>query len=184
MILLHRSAILGPIRRDLLVKQILSAGGQWAASEDLGRTGAGTIEQLAPGPSYASADMMMVRQIMASICYTQLSDTFSLPEPDLLEPQVFPVSMRGSDTKPPHQRPHIDNHRGIHPLVTSVYYAWVRDTRGGAIRIDLQDDHLIVEPKEDDLIAFPGNTLHSVEELYAGERLSIVCNFYQDAANE
>lgn len=175
---LRRSAILGPIKRQQLVEQLPCAGTQWKASEDLGRTGAGMIRQLAPGPGYTSADMMALRQIMASICYEQLQDVFSLPEPGLLEPQVFPVSMRGSRTDPPYQRPHIDNHRGIHPLVTSVYYARVRETDGGSIHIALGADQLIVEPEEDDLIAFPGNTLHSVAKLYAGERLSIVCNFY------
>jgi hypothetical protein len=40
-----------------------------------------------------------------------------------------------------------------------------------------------VEPHEDDLIAFPGETVHAVGNLYAGERLSIVCNFYFGIGN-
>jgi predicted 2-oxoglutarate/Fe(II)-dependent dioxygenase YbiX len=122
---------------------------------------------------------MTLRQIVASVCYREARELFSLPEPGLLTPQVFPVAMTGSRDQPPHQRPHTDNHHGAHPLVTSVYYARVQDTDGGAIILGSGSAQQTVEPREDDLIAFPGETVHSVESLYVGERLSIVCNFYR-----
>jgi hypothetical protein len=181
--LLRLSAALGQTRRTRIVEMLAAAGARWEASEDLGRTGAGSTEQLSPGPGYASADMMALRQIMAMICYEYVRELFSLPAAGLLKPQVFPVSMTGSRDRPPHQRPHTDNYAGIRPQVTSVYYAQVQDAEGGAIILGVGTTQQIVEPKEDDLIAFPGETVHAVENLYAGRRLSIVCNFYLDTGN-
>jgi 2OG-Fe(II) oxygenase superfamily len=181
--LLHHPDALGRTRRTRILEMLPSTGVRWGASEDLGRAGAGTTEQLAPGPGYTSADMMALRHIVASICYEHVRELFSLPDPNLLTPQVFPVTMTGSRDRPPHQRPHTDNHGGIHPLMTSVYYARIQDTDGGAVILGGGTTQRIVEPHEDDLIAFPGETVHAVGNLYAGERLSIVCNFYSRIGN-
>jgi len=181
--LLHHPAAVGRTRRTLIVEMLGSMDAQWAASEDLGRAGAGTTAQLAPGPGYTSAGMMTLRRIVASICYEHVRELFSLPAPDRLMPQVFPVAMTGSRDRPPHQRPHTDSNRGIHPLVTSVYYARMQDTDGGAVILGGGTAQRIVEPREDDLIAFPGDTVHAVGNLYAGERLSVVCNFYLSTGN-
>jgi hypothetical protein len=126
--------------------------------------------------------MMALRQLLASICYEHVREPFSLPKPSMLTPQVFPVVMIGSRDRPPHQRPHTDNHGGILPLATSVYYARLRDATGGAIILGGGTARRVVRPQEDDLIAFPGETVHAVENLSAGERVSIVCNFYLSSA--
>ncbi len=175
---LRRSALLGPTRRALLVESLQAADARWARSHELGRTGNGAVEQLVPGSGYASAELTTVREVMASVCYEATADVFKLPDPNDLAPQVFPVWMHGSIDEPPSQRPHVDNRNGVSPLVTAVYYAQVSDTDGGEILVGAGPNQAVVQPVEDDLVAFPGDTLHAVSDLRAGHRLSVVCNFY------
>lgn len=176
--ILHHHAVLGPDRRERIVALLTSRDTPWESSERLGRAGQASVSQLAHGPNYATPDLMLLRRVMASVCYANLRDHFALPKPSELTPQVFPVSMRGDKDQPPSQRTHIDRHGTATPLVTGVYYARVRKTVGGDIVLDPDARHLVLHPDEDDLIAFPGDTLHAVNALYAGDRLSIVCNFY------
>jgi len=171
--------LLGPVRRQKLVENLNRASIKRARSSDLGRTGRGTTEQLIPGTDeYVSAELTTLRQVVASLCYQVTAGVFALPDPARLTPQVFPVWMTGSVEAPPNQRPHVDNKDGVSPLVTAVYYAQISDTDGGEIVIGVGPDQIVMSPAEDDLLAFPGNTLHVVNDLRAGRRLSVVCNFY------
>lgn len=175
---LRRPALLGATRRAQLVETIHAADAQWARSDSLGHTGRGAVEQLAPSVGYASAELTTIREVMASLCYEAAADTFELPSPNQLAPQVFPVWMHGSPSHPPSQRAHVDNRDGVNPLVTAVYYAQLSGIDGGEILIGTGPDNVLLQPAEDDLLAFPGQTIHAVRDLRAGRRLSVVCNFY------
>jgi len=176
---LRHPGLLGSIRRRRLVESLNRVSTVRARSSDLGRTGRGTMEQLVPGTDdYCSAELATLRQVVASVCYNAVATAFALPEPAGLAPQVFPVWMTGSVEAPPSQHPHVDNRDGQTPLVTTVYYAHVSDTDGGEIVIGVGADELVFSPVEDELLAFRGDTLHAVQELRAGHRLSVVCNFH------
>lgn len=176
---LRCAAFLGYSRRERLVDALDTSGAQWARSEGLGRTGRGTTRQLVPTThDYVGPALGALRQIMASLCYKATASHFALPDPADLMPQVFPVLMQGSLTDPPYQDTHIDNRDGVPPLVTTVYYAQVVNTDGGEIVLCTVPE-VSLTPREDDLVAFQGDSPHSVRELRAGLRLSVVCNFYK-----
>jgi len=175
---LQHPQLLGSSRRERLVAALESEGPLRASSASLGHTGNGNVEQLAPGPGYVSAELSMIRELVASMSYQATATAFALPDPSRLAPQVFPVWMRGSIDEPASQRPHVDNLNGKRPLLTSVYYARIRNADGGQIVLGAEPDRLVLQPDEDDLVAFPGDTVHAVSDLRGGDRLSIVCNFY------
>ena len=175
---LRQPELLGPTRRTRMVEILQATDAQRARSDALGHTGNGAVEQLMPGSGYTSAELTTLREVMASACYAATADAFGLPDPNQLTPQVFPVWMRGSVDQPPGQRPHVDNRDGTTPLVTAVYYAQVSDTDGGEILIGTGPDQVVVQPVEDDLVAFAGDTVHAVVDLRAGQRLSVVSKFY------
>jgi len=96
---------------------------------------------------------------------------------------MFPVRMLGDAERPPHQEPHVDSndtHAGP-PICTSVFYAKVRSVRGGELAVgqaDDLDDPVLVTPAANTMVSFAGECVHWVRPLYAGERLSVVINFY------
>lgn len=180
---IRHDALLGPTRRGKLVRALTEVAGRRHRSADPDTAGRGQTEQLVPGSEhYAAPATMLLREIIASACYDVTAAAFTLPAPGDLSLQVFPVWMQGSREDPPHQRPHSDSQAGVTPLVTTVYYAEVRGTVGGQLVIGSGAEVTVIDPVEDDLVAFQGSTTHAVNELFSGRRLSIVCNFYLAAA--
>jgi predicted 2-oxoglutarate/Fe(II)-dependent dioxygenase YbiX len=178
--LLQLDDVLGETRRRHLIAAVAGEADAWGRSDSLGHTGHGAgARQLAPDAGhYRSPQMTTVRIVMASICYAATADHFDLPAPERLEPQVFPVRMRGSLTDPPHQDPHVDGRDGVPPIVTAVYYADVQETDGGQLAVGQPPNRQLITPTTDMLVAFPGDTVHEVLGLLAGYRVSVVCNLY------
>ena len=93
--------------------------------------------------------------------------------------------MIGDPDVPAYQEPHHDTHGGQpHPPVcTNVFYAKAEKVVGGCLAVTPMGrpnatDALTIKPVVNVLASFSGDRVHWVEPLYAGERLSIVVNFY------
>jgi hypothetical protein len=155
---------------------------RWASSQALGLLGRAGTTQLRASDIATRAALDEVRLALAPPvlrwareCGFRLS-----PAPYL---QLFPVRMVGDAAAPAYQEPHTDSDAGqSHPPVcTSVFYARTRATEGGALaasrRPDLTDP-LTIEPTPNTIVTFAGDRVHWVQPLYAGERLSVVINFY------
>ena len=91
--------------------------------------------------------------------------------------------MIGSDVEPPFQPPHVDraSEVGTPPLFTSVYYASADNLKGGELALAAVDGGPAaarITPSTNTIISFDGRRIHEVLPLWAGERLSVVVNFY------
>jgi hypothetical protein len=58
------------------------------------------------------------------------------------------------------------------PLCTIVYYPYVKDLKGGRLKLYETED-LIITPKQNMVVVFPSNIPHIVEP-FEGERLSVI----------
>jgi 2OG-Fe(II) oxygenase superfamily len=154
----------------------------WASSQALGLLGRAGTMQLRASDIATQARLDEVRRALAlpvlrwaRNCGFRLS-----PAPYL---QLFPVRMVGDAAKPAYQEPHVDSDasQSRPPVCTSVFYARVRATQGGALAArrgaDLSDP-ITVTPTANALVTFAGDRVHWVQPLLAGERLSVVINFY------
>jgi hypothetical protein len=181
-LLILDAALLGPARRKRVLELLGSPALRWELSAALGRTTSGPMWQLADRESHRTAEMREVAATLAGAVYDLVSDRLPdlLPPPDQLSPQVFPVRMTGGEDDPPQQWPHEDGVDGRRPVTTAVYYPRVRGTVGGALRLHGSDGTLEreVTPAEDHLVVMTGDQTHSVAPLTAGERLTVVVNFY------
>jgi predicted 2-oxoglutarate/Fe(II)-dependent dioxygenase YbiX len=181
-ILRQMTGLLGDTRRAHLLDLVNSPTLQWERSDVLGRTTAGRMWQLANSAMHRQPEMVSLATLMASVVYEEIGHSVPglLPAPERLVPQVFPVRMEGNTAEPPTQWAHRDGVDGRHPLVTSVYYAQVDDTVGGELVLHDDDGRAIVriQPTADQLVVIDGRQTHSVEPLTAGERLTVVTNFY------
>jgi hypothetical protein len=96
---------------------------------------------------------------------------------------LFPVRMVGDKEHPAHQEPHVDtsNVRSGPPICTNVFYARLLAAEGGEIAVgragDISDP-VLVTPTPNTMVSFAGECVHWVRPLFAGERLSVVINFY------
>jgi hypothetical protein len=140
---------------------------RWSPSEGLGLLGRGGALQLRANDIAVRAQLDEIRAVLAPAPYLQL----------------FPVRMVGSADAPAYQEPHLDSdvsHAGP-PICTNVFYARTRDIQGGALAAkrgrDLADP-LTVPPTPNTIVTFRGDLVHWVLPLTAGERLSVVINFY------
>jgi hypothetical protein len=139
--------------------------------------------QLASAAMHRQPAMKQVSALLASVVYEEVRRTLPvlLPDPEHLVPQVFPVRMEGNPDDPPTQLAHRDGQGGPCPVATSLYYAQVENTVGGALA--LHDDsgavRACVRPASDLLVVISGDQVHSVEPLTAGSRTTIVTNFYR-----
>jgi len=93
--------------------------------------------------------------------------------------------MIGDRTAPAYQEPHYDTQAGQPhpPICTNVFYARAEGVVGGRLAVTPlgrpdATDVLVVNPSINALASFSGDRVHWVQPLYAGERLSIVINFY------
>lgn len=183
---IHRnSRFLGEELRAGILDLLRSPQLQWARSDALGRTARGTIAQLAGRESHERPDMVRIASTLATAVYEELAAkaaaVLPLPPSEDLVPQVFPVWMTGSNDDPPQQWPHRDRAGDVSPLLTALYYPLVSGAVGGALVLHDDNDQTVIErimPATDLLIAIPGRQVHSVEALTAGERATLVTNFY------
>lgn len=187
--------VLGGERRADLLSALTSDDLEWAASADLGFAGRGAVMQLLPKARDADV-LQALRPVLAASFYRCLPKGM-LPEPAALDVNLFPVIIDGQAVAPPYQLPHRDHSvGGRDPLMTCVYYVQALDVKGGellalpaelGLREDVDWDELrrVAEsatvPEEDAMVMLPGAQLHAVAPLYAGRRVSVVCNYFARA---
>ncbi|WP_034274373.1 2OG-Fe(II) oxygenase [Haloechinothrix halophila] len=181
---LHQVAdFLGAKRRGDVLQLLGSPDLAWQRSDALGRTTSGRMWQLAKSDMHRQPAMRQLSVLVASVVYDEVTAALpaTLPPPEDLVPQVFPVRMDGNPDEPPTQMPHRDGEGGPSPIVTTLYYAQVENAVGGALV--LHDDsgtvRARIQPASDKLVVIGGRQVHSVEPLTAGRRTTIVTNFYR-----
>jgi hypothetical protein len=93
--------------------------------------------------------------------------------------------MDGDAASPAYQEPHVDSYGPDPgpPICTNVFYAVANANVGGELAVAARsgadlDDPILISPRPNLLASFAGDRVHAVRPLYAGERLSVVINFY------
>ena len=178
-----RQGFLSPFVLVKLLDALDRLSGAWAPSERLGLLGRGGTEQVRPSNLAVQAALDEVRLALAPATLGWArSCGFRLPPAPLL--QLFPVRMVGDAETPARQEPHTDSHASQPrpPLCTNIFYARARAIQGGDLALAAADGDLsdprFVRPAPNMMVSVPGDRVHWVEPLYAGERVSVVVNFY------
>jgi len=155
---------------------------RWRDSEALGLLGRGGASQLRASDIAVRAQLDEIRTVLAPAALQWARACgFRLPPAPYL--QLFPVRMIGRADAPAYQEPHLDSDasHATPPICTNVFYARARAIQGGALAarngVDL-DDPVTVPPTPNTIVTFSGDRVHWVLPLTAGERLSVVVNFY------
>lgn len=154
----------------------------WRPSEALGLLGRSHTSQVRAGDLVVQAPLDEIRGNLAVAALQWARRCgFAFRAPPFL--QIFPVRMVGDAERPAHQEPHVDSNgaQAGPPVCTNVFYAKVKDARGGELAVGRPDDAgdpVMVRPAPNTMVSFPGQCVHWVRPLYAGERLSVVINFY------
>jgi hypothetical protein len=180
------------LRRDFLsppeMAAVLAAldrlSGSWTPSEALRALGRGRTDQVRSGDFVANAALDQIRRVLAPAALTWARACgFKLPISPLI--QMFPVRMIGDGETPAYQEPHHDTQGGRPhpPICTNVFYAKIDGVVGGGLAVTPEGrpdapDPLVISPAVNAVASFSGERVHWVQPLYAGERLSIVVNFY------
>ena len=156
----------------------------WASSEDLGLLGRGQTGQIRVTGIAAQAQMDRIRELLApaALSWARGCGFRFRAAPHL---QLFPVRMVGDAKAPAYQERHLDSNASQPgpPICTNVFYAKTAGVTGGDLAVarrggpDL-DDPIVVQPTANAIATFAGDRVHWVRPLYAGERLSVVINFY------
>jgi hypothetical protein len=154
----------------------------WRPSEALGLLGRSHTSQVRASDLVAQGPLDEIRSALAVAALERARRCgFAFRTPPFL--QIFPVKMVGDAEHPAQQEPHTDSndaHPGP-PICTNVFYAKVLAAKGGEIAVGRGDDisdPVLVTPTPNTMVSFPGECVHWVRPLYAGERLSVVINFY------
>jgi 2OG-Fe(II) oxygenase superfamily len=154
----------------------------WAPSQALGLLGRAGTTQLRASDIATQARLDEVRRALAPSALHWARDCgFRLsPTPYL---QLFPVRMVGDAAKPAYQEPHVDSDasQARPPVCTNVFYVRAWATRGGALAAQRGaglTDPVTITPTPNTIVTFAGDRVHWVQPLLAGERLSVVINFY------
>jgi hypothetical protein len=179
------------IRRDFLslpaLLKLLAGldrlSSNWAPSESLGLLGRGKTSQIRPADIAVQAQMDEIgRAIAPGAVLWARTCGFRLPAAPQI--QLFPVRMVGDAETPASQEPHVDSYAGQPnpPICTNVFYARTQAIEGGDLLVakDGSDfsDPIVVQPTTNTLVSFAGDRVHCIRPLFAGERLSVVVNFY------
>jgi hypothetical protein len=155
---------------------------RWTDSEALGLLGRGGASQLRASDIAVRAELDEIRAILApAVLQWARACGFRLPPAPYL--QLFPVRMVGRADAPPYQEPHLDSDVGhtAPPVCTNVFYARALAIEGGALAAKRGGDFsdpVTVPPTPNTVVTFRGDRVHWVLPLIAGERLSVVINFY------
>ena len=159
-------------------------GAHWKSSAELGLLGRGGTWQVRPSDLAVQAALDVIRDVIsvptltwARSCGFQFSDTPFLA--------LFPVRMVGDAASPAYQEPHRDSTAGIPhaPICTNVFYAATRAVAGGELAVSARgdpdlSDPVVLQPSVNTIVTLPGDRVHWVQPLYAGERLSVVINVF------
>jgi hypothetical protein len=179
------------VRRDFLsfpallktleVLDRLSAS--WTPSQALGLLGRGQTGQIRPTDIAVQAQLDQVGRALAPAAM-DWSRACGFRFPHAPQVQMFPVRMVGDRETPAYQDPHVDSYAGQShpPICTNVFYARTQAIEGGGLAVarteaDLTDP-IVVQPTANTMVTFAGDRVHWVQPLYAGERLSVVIDFY------
>jgi len=154
----------------------------WRSSETLGLLGRSQTSQIRAGDLVVQAPLDEIRRTLAgaALHWARRCGFHFRAAPFL---QIFPVRMLGDAQSPARQEPHVDSNdaQAGPPVCTNVFYARVKDARGGELAIGRPDElagQILVPPTPNTMVSFPGECTHWVRPLYAGERVSVVINFY------
>jgi hypothetical protein len=156
----------------------------WAPSEALRALGRGWTDQVRGRDFVAQAALDQIRRVLTPPTLRWARQCgFKLTISPLI--QMFPVRMFGDPATPAYQEPHHDTREGspYPPVCTNVFYARLENIDGGGLAVTPADQPdstapLIIAPAVNTVATFSGERVHWVEPLHAGERLSIVVNFY------
>jgi hypothetical protein len=179
-----RGAFLPPVDLVRVLAAIDRLAGSWAPSEALGLLGRGGTSQVRSGDIAVQGPLDEIRQILApAVLRWARACGFWFARPPRL--QLFPVRMIGDRAAPPHQEPHVDSW-GVQagaPICTNVFYATAKGLDGGelvAARVGEggETKPVLVRPATNTIVTLSGDRVHWVQPLYAGERVSVVVNFY------
>ena len=154
----------------------------WRASEALGLLGRSHTSQVRGSDVAVQGPLEQLHLNLASNALQWARRCgFQFRKPPFL--QIFPVRMVGDAEQPALQEPHVDSidTQAGPPICTNVFYARVSATEGGELALAPSgdvDNPIVVAPTPNTIVSFPGDCVHWVRPLYAGERLSVVINFY------
>jgi hypothetical protein len=180
-----RRGFLPPAQLLALLAALDRLAPAWQPSQTMRLLGRGTTLQVRPTDLVAQGPLGDIRRMLApQVLEAALSAGFRFPRPPVL--QLFPVRMLGDAADPAFQEPHTDSagDSDAPPLCSNVFYARVRNVAGGEIAVasrpgtELGDDAVTLSPSANTLVSFPGDRVHAVRPLHAGERISIVINLY------
>lgn len=179
------------IRRDFLSLPALLKllGGldrlsqRWESSEALGLLGRGKTTQIRAADIAVQAQIDEIGHAIApgALLWARTCG-FRLPAAPQI--QLFPVRMVGDAETPAYQDPHVDSYASQPnpPICTNVFYARTQAIEGGDLLVAKSgsdfSDPIVVQPTTNTLVTFAGDRVHCIRPLYAGERLSVVLNFY------
>lgn len=182
-VFLHRN-FLAPTALARVLGALERLSGCWAPSQRLRLLGRGRTSQIRADDVVAQAPLDELRAMLAPAVLTAVRSC-GLELPDSPRLQLFPVRMIGDALEPALQWPHVDSTRSEPgpPACTNVFYAVAKAVVGGELAVAARGgaglaDPIFLAPAANSLASFPGDRVHAVRPLYAGERLSVVVNFY------
>lgn len=177
-----RRSFLSPFAHIDVLDALDGLGERWTDSQRLGLLGRGGVSQIRVDAEGDRRRLDRVRETLApAVLQWAISCGFRFAKPPAL--QVFPVRMFGDAQAPAHQEPHVDEAPGQAgpPICTSVFYARVREVKGGELAVAGEDEGsapVLVTPAANAIATFAGERVHWVAPLLCGERLSVVVNLY------
>ncbi len=175
---------LPPLDMTAVLAALARLSSSWTPSEALRALGRGRTDQVRGTDFAVQAALDQVRRLLTPPMLRWARGCgFNLAVSPLV--QMFPVRMMGDPDTPAYQEPHHDTREGSRdpPICTNVFYARLEDISGGGLAVTPEGrpdstDPLVIAPAVNAVASFSGERVHWVEPLYAGERLSIVVNFY------
>src|SRR5215472_1395139 len=179
-----RRNFLAPLAMARVLGALDRLSSSWAPSTSLRLLGRGRTSQVRSSDIAAQAPLDDIRNALAP-SVLEWARRCGLPLPPTPRLQLFPVRMRGDADSPAYQEPHLDSYGSdpAPPICTNVFYAVANANVGGELAVAARggadlDDPILISPSPNLLASFPGDRVHAVRPLYAGERLSVVINFY------
>lgn len=178
-----RRSFLSPFELLRVLDTLETLSAHWTASQSLRLLGRGETGQIRPTDIAVQGRLDELRRALApaALAWARACG-FRLPAAPHL--QMFPVRMVGDAENPAYQEPHVDSDASQNrpPICTNVFYARAKAVEGGDLALarsqsDLSDP-LIVQPSANMIASFAGHRVHWVQPLRAGERVSVVINFY------
>jgi hypothetical protein len=179
-----RRGFLSPFTMVKVLGALDRLSASWAPSEELGLLGRGQTGQIRVTGIAAQAQLDEIRHALApaALQWARSCGFQFAAAPHL---QLFPVRMVGDPKSPAFQEPHLDSNANQPgpPVCTNVFYVRTQGIAGGDLAVargggpDLGDP-VVIHPTANTIATFAGDRVHWVRPLFAGERLSVVINFY------